>query len=234
MRYSYSKIATFKDCPLRFKYAYIDNIKPKIPNSMLRGNFMHSILENIGKDITYERFEYVLKNISWPLELPESEVKSAISSVDKWFNLERFRDVVAVEKAFSIRLEGFELTGRIDRIDRLYDKTFSIIDYKTGATIPTQREVDKNLQLCFYALAASKIPTEPFGKPVEKIKLSLYYLDEQEKISTTRTAKQLDDAIKEIFRVKEGIEKSDFKCSGHMFCQMGCEFSLFCKSNGPD
>ena len=82
----------------------------------------------------------------------------------------------------------------------------------------------------FLCIAATKIPTEPFGKTPDKIKLSLYYLDQQEKISTTRTAKQLEEAVKEIFKVKEEIEKSDFKCSGHMFCQMGCEFSLFCKS----
>ena len=69
------------------------------------------------------------------------------------------------------------------------------------------------------------------SKVPEKVKLSLYYLDSQEKISTTRTAKQLEDAVKEIFKVREEIEKSDFKCSDHIFCQMGCEFSLFCKSD---
>ena len=107
-----------------------------------------------------------------------------------------------------------------------------IIDYKTGATIPTQKDVDKNLQLSFYALAATKIPTAPFGKTPDKIKLSLYYLDEQEKISTTRTVKQLEDAVVEILKVRDEIEKSDFRCSKHMFCQMDCEFSLFCKSDG--
>lgn len=125
---------------------------------------------------------------------------------------------------------GLKIGGRIDRVDDLGGGEIEIIDYKTGATIPSQREVDKNLQLSFYALAATKIPTEPFNKTPEKIKLSLYYLDEQEKISTSRTAKQLEDAVKEIYKVKEEIEKSDFRCSGHMFCQTGCEFSLFCKS----
>ncbi|KKS18650.1 MAG: hypothetical protein UU74_C0004G0001, partial [Candidatus Woesebacteria bacterium GW2011_GWA1_41_7] len=106
-----------------------------------------------------------------------------------------------------------------------------IIDYKTGATIPTQKDVDKNLQLSFYALAANKIPTEPFFKIPEKIRLSLYYLDQQQKLSTVRSMKQLESAVAEISKVREEIEKSDFKCSNHMFCQTGCEFSLFCKSD---
>ncbi|KKR57041.1 MAG: hypothetical protein UT96_C0028G0021, partial [Candidatus Woesebacteria bacterium GW2011_GWC2_40_30] len=132
---------------------------------------------------------------------------------------------------FTIPLvKDLKIGGRLDRVDNLGNGEIEIVDYKTGATIPTQKEVDKNLQLSFYALAASKIPTEPFGKIPERIKLSLYYLDSQEKISTTRTVKQLENAVTEILKVRDEIEKSDFKCSNHMFCQMGCEFSLFCKS----
>jgi DNA helicase-2/ATP-dependent DNA helicase PcrA len=138
---------------------------------------------------------------------------------------------VALEQPFTVPLgNNLKIGGRLDRVDDLGNGEIEIIDYKTGATIPTQKDVDKNLQLSFYALAATKIPTMPFGKLSEKVKLSLYYLDEQEKISTTRTAKQLEEAVKEIFKIREEIEKSGFKCSGHMFCQMGCEFSLFCKT----
>ena len=138
---------------------------------------------------------------------------------------------VALEQPFTVPIgKDLKIGGRVDRVDDLGSGEIEIVDYKTGATIPSQRDVDKNLQLSFYALAATKIPTTPFGKTSDKIKLSLYYLDEQEKISTTRTAKQLEDAVAEIIRVRDEIEKSDFKCSGHMFCQMGCEFSLFCKT----
>jgi DNA helicase-2/ATP-dependent DNA helicase PcrA len=149
---------------------------------------------------------------------------------------------IALEQPFTVPLgKNLKIGGRLDRVDDIGDGTIEIIDYKTGATIPSQRDVDKNLQLSFYALAATKIPDFPFasgpdgpmarrGKTPDKIKLSLYYLDEQEKISTTRTAKQLEEAVTEILKVRDEIEKSEFKCSGHMFCQMGCEFSLFCKS----
>jgi len=114
----------------------------------------------------------------------------------------------------------------------LPDGSIEIIDYKTGATIPSQAEVDNNLQLSFYALAATNIPNKPFGKKPEQVKLSLYFLDQQEKLSTVRSAAQLEKAVQEIFAVREKIEKSDFKCSGHMFCQNNCEYSLLCRASG--
>jgi RecB family exonuclease len=124
-----------------------------------------------------------------------------------------------------------KIGGKIDRVDSLPDGSIEIIDYKTGATMPTQNDVDKNLQLSFYALAATRIPFEPYGKKPDKVKLSLYFLDQQEKFSTMRTQRQLDEAVDKIFNVREAIEKSEFKCSNHMFCQNNCEFSLFCRSD---
>jgi putative RecB family exonuclease len=197
MRYSYSKIAAFRECPLKFKYAYIDNIKPAIPNSMLRGNFMHLILENIGKEITYERLEYVLKNISRPVELPEREVQSAISSIDKWFNLERFRDVVAVEKVFSIRLGTFELTGRIDRIDRLYDKTFAIIDYKSGYF-----NSYNGLQLQIYALVGYRL------YDADEVIVKYEYIDRNETSAHSIQREQSEEFSKILIEYMSEIENS--------------------------
>jgi RecB family exonuclease len=135
-----------------------------------------------------------------------------------------------MEQPFTIPIgSDLKIGGKIDRVDALGGGEIEIIDYKTGATIPSQADVDRDLQLSFYALAASSIPTEPFGKKPNKIRLSLYFLDVQEKFSTVRTAEELEKARKEIYRVKEEIEKSDFKCSGNMLCEK-CEYSLFCRS----
>ena len=142
---------------------------------------------------------------------------------------------VLLEEQFTIPLKSggksqkpLRIGGKIDRVDVLKDRGIEIIDYKTGATIPSQKEVDKNIQLSFYALAGTKIPEEPFNKKPEKLKLSLYFLDTQEKISTTRTSSDLEEAVEEIYKVRKEIEKSEFHCSGHMFCE-DCEYSLFCR-----
>jgi RecB family exonuclease len=152
MIYSYSKISTFKKCPLQFKYAYIDNIKVPIPSNIKRGEYMHTILENVGKDVSYENFEYIMNSVIPPLELSEKEIESAKKSLYKWFSLARFGNIVDVEKTFSININEYIITGRIDRIDRI-NNTYSIVDYKTGY-------VNYNdLQLNIYAIAAYQLYT---------------------------------------------------------------------------
>jgi len=67
----------------------------------------------------------------------------------------------------------------------------------------------------------------PFNKDPKDIALSLYFLDNQQKISTRKTKEQLQSAIKEIFEIRKEIEQSNFTCSGHMFCR-NCEYKLMC------
>ena len=119
----------------------------------------------------------------------------------------------------------------MDRVDHMSDG-IEIIDYKTGEKVPNQKEVDKNMQLTIYALAATKIKEPPFFdlKP-NQIKLSLYYFEEQKKITTTRTKAQLIQLEDELFDIKAQIEASDFSCSGHFYCHNNCEYAMFCSED---
>ncbi len=248
---SFSQIETFETCPMHYKLRYILKVPTKPSASQSFGTAMHAALKDFYSEILNSKFQIPnSKNTNEKLifELLEKNwIKEGYSSKKhetEFFNkgklyLSGFIKTgfdpknlpIALEQPFVIPLgKDLKIGGKVDRVDTFSDGSIEIIDYKTGATIPSQSEVDKNLQLSFYALAATKIQEPPFGKTPDKIKLSLYYLDSQEKISTVRTAKQLEDAVKEIYKVRDEIEKSDFKCSSHMFCQMGCEFSLFCKS----
>lgn len=91
--------------------------------------------------------------------------------------------------------------------------------------------MDKNKdigrQLAFYALAATNIKEKPFNKKPDEIKLSFYFFETQTKISTVRSAEQLEEAKGEIFNAREEIENSDFKCSNSILCG-NCEYKLFC------
>lgn len=242
---SYSQIETFKTCPLHYKLRYIYKVPTPPSASQSFGTAMHATLKNLYEEVESgkrptDKLLYELLEKNWVKEGYKSKShekeffnkgKIYLSGfLKQGFNPKKLP--LVLEQPFTVPLgNNLKIGGRLDRVDDLGNEEIEIIDYKTGATIPTQKDVDKNLQLSFYALAASTIPTSPFGVKPEKIKLSLYFLDEQEKISTIRTAEQLSDAKEEILKVRDEIEKSDFKCSGHMFCQNNCEYSLFCKSD---
>ena len=248
---SYSQIETFKICPLHFKLRYLYKI-PTPPSAS--GSFGTSIHETL-KDFYTE-----LKNNPTSLKASRDELEKLLIKFFKsnWvrggfenkkherqffdkgklylsgFLKEGYNKKVKtalLEEKFVLPIgKNLKIGGIVDRVDIIPGGRLEIIDYKTSANIPTQREVDKNLQLSIYALAASQIPTKPFGVDTKKIKLSLYYLDNQETLSTTRTEKQLNEAKKEILEIRDKIEESDFRCSNHYFCQNSCEFSMFCIS----
>ena len=119
-----------------------------------------------------------------------------------WWESEQ-RTVLAVEKGFSITIEGTKLTGRFDRIERTEDGVH-VIDFKTGKP-QTQEQVDADLQLSIYALATQEMLNEPCAK------LTLLYLYEEELIerTTERSASQLDDAKKQILSLEGRIAEGD-------------------------
>jgi len=244
---SYSQINTFQTCPLHYKLRYIFKVPTPPSASQSFGTSMHAALKNFYTMVMSgqkpsERLVFECLKNNWVKEGFKTK-KHEIKFFEKGklylagFLKEGFDKKnlpVALEQPFTIPLwskdkdvKPLKIGGVIDRVDVFPDGSIEIVDYKTGANIPSQKEVDKNLQLSFYGLAATQIPEDPFNKKPEKIKLSLYYLDEQEKISTTRTQEDLDKAKEEILKVRDEIENSDFRCSGSYLCK-DCEFKLLC------
>ena len=112
--------------------------------------------------------------------------------------------VIAVEKSFAIDVNGSVLKGRFDRVESDGD-AIRVIDFKTSSP-STQEEVDADLQLSIYALAAEEV----FDKPCSKLMFLFLSEDEVVERVTTRNASQLKDARKQIQVLAERIEAKDF------------------------
>lgn len=248
---SYSQLETFKICPLHYKLKYILNISPPPSAALSFGAAMHEALKEFylrikqSKKPARKHMEEALK-ANWISEgfMSKSHERKMFERGEKFLTsyLKKEFDAknlpVAVEQPFVIPLRSakreerpLKIGGKIDRVDELTERKIEIIDYKTGAKVPTQKQVDHNLQLTMYALAATGIKEYPFEKKPEDVLLTLYYFNNQKRISTTRTVGELREAQEELFEWRKKIETSDFSCSKHIFCR-NCEFALMCREEG--
>jgi len=55
--YSHSKICCFEQCPLRYKFQYIDKIKTEIEQSVeaFLGSMVHEALEKLYTDLKFQK-----------------------------------------------------------------------------------------------------------------------------------------------------------------------------------
>jgi len=235
---SYSQIETFKMCPLQYKYKYFFQIPVPAFAAASFGTSIHDVLKDfyqqIRNGLTVDK-EKLIKFLEgcWQKEGYSSKAheqrmyQRAQHILTEFFDktYKKEDNPVTLEQTFTLRISPtLQVGGRIDRIDRLSDGKIEIIDYKTGR-LATQNEIDKNLQMTLYAMAAN----DPglYNQKLENIILSFYFFEAQEKISTQRTKKQLEVAKKEILKKAEEIKKSDFNPTPGPFCDF-CSFKIIC------
>lgn len=240
---SYSALQTFKQCPQKYKFQVIDKIKAPKSKEAVFGSKMHEALKFFHSKYpvspTLDELLNLYKDIwdSDPFRSQEedmiyfSEGIKILKNYYQYFlkNKDNFT-VLDIESYFRIFIENPEtnqkciLAGKIDRIDKLQNGTIEIVDYKTTKRLPSQAEVDNDLQLSLYCLAISlRWPTSS----IEDIKSSFYYLKHQELISTKRTKKQLEDVKEQIWKRLAEIEKSDFKPIPSALCDW-CGYKKIC------
>jgi len=216
MRTSYSSLETFKSCPLKYKFQEIDKIRAPKSIEQIFGGSIHSALKYMfERKPLYPTLNQIIdffRNI-WPGEEKEEEyLKEGMTLLEKFYkhNQPWNFNAVDLESRFEVALEDPKtgekhvLAGIIDRIDK-NDDAYEIIDYKTSRKMPDQRIIDNDFQMSIYHLGLMK--RWPHLDP-NKIKLSFYYLKHGEKISTSRSAEQLEGTKKYIFKtVGEIAEK---------------------------
>ncbi|MCX5788456.1 MAG: PD-(D/E)XK nuclease family protein [Elusimicrobia bacterium] len=94
------------------------------------------------------------------------------------------------------RIEGF-----VDRLARGKDGCLEIHDYKTGGSLPTQAQKDKDWQLALYEVAAREAWPDTTG-----VRLIWHYVRHGQTIVSTRTPEQLTALKSEVARLIGAIE----------------------------
>ncbi|MDP2649606.1 MAG: UvrD-helicase domain-containing protein [bacterium] len=244
---SYSQIQTFEICPLHYKLKYILKIPTEPSSAQSFGTSVHNTLRDFYLKIKNKEKVKIADSFSilkkvWinegyknkDHEIKAFEKAKNIIATYLEKNLKDDYEIIAVEYPFNFFLNRekkmLKVGGRIDRINKINEKEIEILDYKTGSNVPDEKELARNKQLTFYALAATKAFEFLGNKEPEEIILSLYYLEEDKKLTTRRTKEELEEAEKYILEKAQEIEESGFSCSKSSFCKI-CEYKMLCSSN---
>jgi len=250
--YSHSRISTFEQCPLKYKFQYIDRLKPDIKETIesFLGHRVHETLqwiyEEVAKDRTLNLDEVIQHYVnSWNKNFND-EVKIIKKEFDAehYFNQgikflidyflkhSPFRDnTIATEKKVIINLdkEGrYKLQGYIDRLVHHKDTNiFEIHDYKTNGFLKTQEELDNDRQLALYSIAIKDM----FDN-VRDIHLVWHFLAFNEKRISKRTDEELEKLKQEVIALINKIESTqEFKPTPGSLCRW-CEFKSYCPYSG--
>lgn len=143
---SVSKIKTFQDCKLKYKFCYIDKLPRQDRDFHIFGKFVHEILENFHKELL-ENPHFDIKKLmgtcfnnsskKWLVTLDQK--KEAHSILTQY--LSKFADtvkaskeakVLGLEKQFIVNIDNkVLLNGFIDKYQQDKDDIHHVIDYKT-------------------------------------------------------------------------------------------------------
>ena len=242
MRISYSGLETFSTCPAKYKFQYLDKIKTPKSKEAVFGILLHECLKSFHEPshslpLTEDE---LLKYFTgkWDSGVYADEQEEAFAfyqgvQILKNYYLQNQNasfNIVNLETPFEAPISEdkalHQITGRIDRIDKLSDGTFEVIDYKTTKKMPAQESIDNNFQLSVYYLGlVSRWPSiEKENRPV---KLSLYYLRHGEKLSAVRNNQYIKETKEKIIDAISQIQKSDFGPKSNPLCDW-CQYQPYC------
>jgi len=242
---SYSQMDKFGICPRQYKYQYILKLPSPPGAAQILGTSVHEALKSFYQQVKAklikgekeELLDFLKKNwqsVGFDNKKHEKDTyKKAVEMLtryyDESFDKKTVDKVLALEKRFSLKISReLKIGGVVDRVDDIGEGMIEVIDYKTGGKIPGQREVDRDEQLSLYALAVS-LDRSHYQRPVEKIKLTLWFLDAGKKVSTTRTREEIEAMRKKVIETAEEISKSEFPAKpGKVFPCGFCAFKMVC------
>jgi DNA helicase-2/ATP-dependent DNA helicase PcrA len=209
---NYSKIKTYKECPYLFKQKYIKGLREGLIAASSLGVSIHRTLEAYhsskslngilkfynryflsgGYQSAAEQMEYYLKG---------KEMLEKYSLQDE----KRTSEVFSTEQEFIFDYKEWTIRGKIDRIDKIGQDTWEIIDYKTDLEPPADFKANESLQLGIYSVGAKRYWNMKEGKA------SIYFISNNTKASADFKNFNEEEILETFITTGELILKEEFK-----------------------
>ena len=246
-----SKVASFKDCALAFRFSAIDRVPEPASPWAAKGTLVHRALELLFWEVpagerTVDAALAALQQ-AWAecqvdpeyteLGLTEEEAEAfradAEALVRGYFRLEdpnRVR-VVGTELRLEAQVGTLRLRGIIDRLELDDDGELVVTDYKTGRAPGERHEHGRLGGVQFYAFLCEQV----FGRRPARVQL--LHLREPVAIVSTPTEQSLRGLQTRASAVWSAIElacrRDDFRPKPGPLCNY-CAFKAYCPAFGGD
>ena len=245
LRLSFSRVDTYEQCPLRYRFSYIDQL-PSPPGPHLSwGSSIHAALERWWDQKLPEPPDVqVLLDALY--EHWDDEGFAGMQRDDKirWYRhaqdvlrrhhqryTHEYMPAVATEQWFEIDLgDDITVVGSIDHVARTPSGGIGIVDWKTNRKAKTRAHVTDSLQLAIYALAAREL----WGHDPEWVALD--FVVPGVRVTVDRADIDVDAAIERIRDVAAKIRSEAFTATPNRLCSW-CDFRAECpafEGDGPD
>jgi putative RecB family exonuclease len=171
-----SKLATFADCPRRYRHAYVDRpTPPKGPplahNSV--GSAVHAALRSWWDQPRARRTAGAARQLLYGVWSANGfrdgdQAARWRATAAGWItgyveSLDPAEEPVGLERQVSCTTERLALTGRVDRIDQRGDELV-VVDYKTGRVPSTDDEARGSAALAAYVLGVRRTLRRPCSR----------------------------------------------------------------------
>jgi ATP-dependent exoDNAse (exonuclease V) beta subunit len=231
-------VETYSACPLRYKLQREWSLPSEPVAAMQFGAAIHRVIHEYFRALAagraYQeadlieifRAELSAARLADPLqqELYENQGVQQLRRFLQRSDLPTAAEVVGAEQRFSITVGDVEVIGRVDRIDRVGNRTatqVAIVDYKTGGP-RSEEDAEKSLQLSVYALAA----IHQWG--FQPVRLAYHNLEDDTVVSTEFDTGRLRDAESKIEKAAAGIAAGVFEPKPSPFVCKRCEYRSLC------
>jgi len=247
---SASDIDLYRICPLKYKFARVFAIPEEPTINQRFGILIHQVLQRFHGDELHgelphgdwdaadgERREGI-DRLLWLFEAgwrragfgaSDDELQyrdRAVAALTRYWERHVHSETTPIwlERAFSFELASHQLRGRIDRVDRLPDGGYELIDYKTGkpSAVP---ELIGDLQLALYRLGARE------SWQIDAEAGSYWYVLEDEKVSVPSAPDDRERVERTVIDVAEGIQAQDFEPKPSYEICSWCDYRLICPAS---
>ncbi len=231
---SASDLSLYLTCPLKYKFARVFGIPQEPTINQRFGILIHNVLERFHKEPP-EAGEDGLRKLGGLFEngwrrtgfgSTDDELQfrdRAREALRLYWERERIAEgePVWLERKFDFKVGEHHVRGRVDRVDRLPDGDYELIDYKTGER-RTEAELESDLQLALYRLAARE------AWDVEASTGSYYYVLDADKVAAPTKPDDAERVERTVLQVGEGILGQDFEPRPSPTVCSWCDYKLIC------